>query len=206
MLVKPAVGFLNTDNDAQLVTDSKTIITSMTNNPHYPTPSPTLTAVTTATNDFSTALNNAADGGVTLTAIKNAKRKALVGLLRNLASYVQVACAGDMAALLSSGFPIQKPTRTPVGILPPPLAPQLQLGERSGDLVAFITPLANASSYTWRLALASAPEKNLRTLPTTAASITFSGLTPGEAYSVDVNAIGAAGPSNWSGTSVLMVV
>jgi len=32
----------------------------------------------------------------------------------------------------------------------------------------------------------------------TAASYTFSGLTPGVAYTIACNAVGAAGPSNWS--------
>ena len=206
MLVKPAIGFLNSDSDAQLITDSTTVLTSMTGNPHYPTPAPTLAAITAAIHDFSAALANAADGGITLTAIKNAKRKALTALMRNLASYVHVTCNGDMAVLLSSGFPVQRNNRTPVGILPAPVPPVLQLGGRSGDLVASVTPIANAASYNWRLALASAPEKNLRTVPTTAASITFAGLTPGETYSVDVNAFGTAGNSDWSGTSDLMIL
>jgi hypothetical protein len=32
----------------------------------------------------------------------------------------------------------------------------------------------------------------------TAANYTFSGLTPGATYTCAVNAVGAAGPSNWS--------
>ena len=206
MLVKPAIGFLTTDSDAQLVTDSQTIVNSMTNNPAYATPSPALASVTTAINDFSVAVSNAADGGTTLTAIKNAKRQALLGILRHLASYVHVACNGNMAVLLSSGFPTQKQNRTPVGILPAPVPPFLQLGGRSGDLVASVTPIPNCSAYTWRLALASAPATYLQTVPTTAASITFSGLTPGETYAVDANAFGAAGTGDWSDTSELMIL
>ena len=206
MVVKPSIGFVSADSDPQLITDSTAIVTAMTNNPSYASPSPALASVTTAINDFSVALNNAANGGTTLTAIKNTKRQALTALLRHLASYVHVTCNGDMAALLSSGFPTQKAVRTPVGILPPPVPPVLQLGARSGDLVASVTPIPNCSIYMWRLALDSAPETYVQTVPTTAARITFSGLTPGQNYSVDVNAIGSAGPSDWSDTSVLMVV
>ena len=158
MLVKPAIGFLMTDSDAQLITDSQTIVTSMTNNQAYASPSPALATVTTAINDFSVAVSNAADGGTTLTAIKNARRKALVASLRHLASYVHVTSNGDMAVLLASGFPTVKPNRTPVGILPAPVPPFLQLGGRSGDLVASVTPIPNSYTYTWRLALASAPD------------------------------------------------
>ena len=174
--------FIASDNDATLITDTTGIITGLTNNAAYPAPAPTLATVQTSLNDFSEAVAAAAGGGVALTSAKNAARTALAALLRELASYVHVACRGDLTKLLTSGFPIQKPTRSPVGILPPPAPPLLQLGGRSGDLVASITPLAHASSYTWRLALASAPETNLRTVATTAGNITFSGLTPGEIY------------------------
>ena len=105
MIVKPSVSFLNNDNDPQLVTDTETIVTALTGNISYPTPKPTLAAVTTAKVAFVTAMADAADGGITLTSIKNDKRAALVALLRQLASYVQVTCNGDLTVLLSSGFP-----------------------------------------------------------------------------------------------------
>ena len=206
MLVKPAIGFLNTDSDAQLITDSQTIITSMTNNPAYPSPSPALATVTTALHDFSVAVTNAANGGTTLTAIKNARRANLAGIIRHLASYVHVTCNGDMAALLSSGFLAVSQNRTPVGILPAPVPPVLQLGGRSGELTASVTPIPNCATYTWRLALASAPDAYLRTLRTTAASNVFAGLTPGQTYTVDVSAFGAAGQSDWSDTSAQMIL
>jgi hypothetical protein len=38
----------------------------------------------------------------------------------------------------------------------------------------------------------------------TAASYTFSGLTPGVAYTIAGNAVGAAGPSNWSNPASLI--
>ena len=38
----------------------------------------------------------------------------------------------------------------------------------------------------------------MQTTQTTAASTTFNGLTPGTAYSVEVNVVGSAGPSDWT--------
>ena len=206
MIIKPAVSFLRTDSDSTLVTDAETIVTSMTNNSAYPTPSPALAAITTAINDFSDAIANAANGGTERTAIKNTMRNALAALLRHLSSYVHVACNGDMAKLLSSGFPVQKPTRTPAGILPAPATPVLRLGGRSGDLVAITSPVANAYAYNWRVALSSAPDAYVQEIQATSARITFSGLTPGQLYLVDVNALGSAGPSDWSDSAELMVV
>ena len=206
MIIKPAIGFVSTDPDSLLVTDTKTIIVAMTSNPSYPSPSPTLASITTANSDFATAIADAANGGKELTAIKNAKRAALSALLRELASYVHVACKGDLAVLLSSGFPIQKPTRTPVGVLPPPVTPVLSLGSRSGEMDAYVKPITNASLYSWRVALASSPDTYVIEEQTTAASIVFDGLTPGQVYLVDANAIGSAGPSDWSDAAQLMVV
>jgi len=47
------------------------------------------------------------------------------------------------------------------------------------------------------LARADAPEVFVQTAQTTAASNVFTGLTPGVAYLVQVNAVGAAGPTDW---------
>jgi hypothetical protein len=206
MIVKPAIGFVRLDSDAQLLTDAQTIVTSMTDNAAYPAPSPALAAITAALNEFSAALADAANGGTGLTAIKNAKRATLGALLRELASYVHVACKGSMPNLLSSGFPIQKPTPTPAGILPAPAAPVLNLGARTGELTAFTLPVPNAYIYNWRVALLGKPTDYLQTDQTTAASDVFEGLTPGQIYLVDVNVVGSAGPSDWSDVAQLMVV
>ncbi len=198
MVVKPSIQFLNTDSDALLITDTQTIISDMTGNPAYVTPDPKLPDVQVALDDFTTALANAADGGLTLTSIKNDKRAALVALLRALANYVQVACNGDLTVLLSSGFPIQKPQRSPIGTLPAPVNLTVNLGSLSGQLNAAVPPVFGASVYNWRLTTSNAPTVVLQTAQTTGGRTTFSGLTPGVTYVAQVNAVGAAGPSDWS--------
>jgi fibronectin type III domain protein len=198
MVVKPSIQFLNTDSDALLITDTKPILTGMTGNPAYLDPDPKLPDVQVALDDFSTSLANAADGGLTLTSIKNDKRAALVALLRALANYVQVACNGDLTLLLSSGFPIQKPQRNPIGTLPAPVNLAVSLGPLSGQLNAAVPPVFGSSVYNWRLTTTTAPTVVLQSAQTTAGRTTFSGLTPGVVYVVQVNAVGAAGPSDWS--------
>lgn len=206
MTIKPAISFVRTDSDPQLLTDAQTIVTSMTGNAKYPDPKPPLAGITTAMNEYATAVANAANGGTELTAIKNARRATLSALLRELASYVHVTCRGDLAVLLSSGYPIQKPSRTPVGVLPAPTTPVLSLGARTGELTASTSPVPNGYIYNWRAALASAPEVYVQTTQTTAASDILDGLTPGQIYLVDVNVVGSAGPSDWSDAAQLMVV
>jgi hypothetical protein len=63
-----------------------------------------------------------------------------------------------------------------------------------------------ASVYNWRLTATNAPTVVLQTAQTTAGRTTFSGLTPGVAYTAQVNAFGAAGPSDWSNPVSKMAV
>ncbi len=205
MIAKASISFLTEDTDPQLSTRTTAILQALTNNATYPTPTPTLAAVTTALTTFNDALAAAAGGGVALTLAKNDARAALVALLRELAAYVQLTCKGDMTKLLASGFPTQKNGRAPVGVLPAPTV-TVKLGERTGDLAAKVDPLYGASTYHWRVSLASSPAAPVQTALTTAASNVFSGLTPGVVYQITASAVGASGPSDWSDPATQMVV
>jgi hypothetical protein len=206
MIVKAATAFLTSAGDDRLIADVQGAINGLTDNPNFATPSPTLNAVSIALGAFTTAVAEAVNGGREMTAIKNAKRAELVSLMRQLASYVTVTISGDLTVLLSSGFPYQKPVRTRIGILPAPVAPALKLGARSGQLDASVSPIYGAASYNWRVALASAPTMFVRTVQTTGGRYSFEGLTPGQTYNVEVNAVGALGPSDWSDPAASMAV
>jgi hypothetical protein len=206
MVVKAAIAFLSADGDNQLIGDVQGAINGLTNNPNFATPALTLAAVTTALAAFTTAVADAVNGGKEMTVIKKARRAELVSLMRQLASYVTVTSDGDLEKLLSSGFPYQKPVRTPVGNLPAPEVPTLRLPIKSGQLDAAITPIYGAASYNWRLALASAPAVFVQTAQTTGGRNTFEGLTPGQTYNVEVNAVGSNGPSDWSEPGTAMVL
>lgn len=206
MIVKPYISFLNYDSDGKLVLDVNAIIAAMTGNKYYLTPSPTLLVVIAALTDFTNARAAAADGGTTLTAIKKAKRAALVSLIRALALYVQATCNGDLAVLKSSGFPTQKPQPQPIGPLPAPANLTVVLGLKTGELAASVAPVFGAANYNWSVAAATAPTVELQAEQTTAAEITFAGLTPGLTYIVKVNVLGTAGPSGWTTSAPKMVV
>ena len=206
MIIKPSIQFLNFASDAVLITTTGGILTGMTGNVHYPTTAPTLPVMQTALDEFITSVSDAANGGVTLTSIKNDKRAVLVALLRQLANYVQANCKDDMTVLLSSGFPIQKPQRSPVGVLPAPGNLTVTLGARSGELNASAPPIPGAAIFNWRLTTAAAPSVIVQSAQTTAASNIFDSLTPGVVYNVEANAVGSAGPSDWSDPVPQMVV
>jgi len=197
-LVKPATSWLTTDSDALLINDTTVVLVGLTNNTViYPAPLPSVADTQTALDQFSDGVTAAADGGRALTARKNNLRLILVGMLRQQASYVAVACQGSLENLLLSGFPIQKPTRAPIGILPAPQNLNVVHGALSGSLDASVNPVFGASTYNWTCT-PNTPGAVALTGQSTAASFTFSGLTPGVSYSIACNAVGAAGPSNWS--------
>ena len=206
MNVKPAIGFLLADGQAPFTGKVRAILQQMAGNPNYPAPTPPLATVQTAFDAYKVATADAAQGGVQNTAIRNARRNELVALLRQLANYVSAVANGNLETLLSSGFPVQKPSRTPIGPLPAPFPPTITQGPVSGTLSAVSSPVYGATSYNWSLALASAPDTEVQTAQTTGARTLFSGLTPGQIYVICLNAVGAAGVSDWSDYGTLMVV
>ena len=206
MNVKPAIGFLTKDEQAPFTEKVTTIVEHLKNNPNYPTPTPALPAVETAFAAYKVATTDAVQGGLENTAIRDARRAELVALLRQLASYVNGTANGDMPKLLSSGFPVQKQVRTPIGPLLAPAAPVVTQGAVTGSITVAAPPVYGASSYNWSVALDSAPEVDVQTAQTTGARATFSGLTPGKVYLVSLNAVGAAGVSDWSDSGSLMVI
>jgi hypothetical protein len=212
MAISAAIGFINDDTDPQLLTDGDSIIQALTDNSTaLPAPDPTVAALTTSRDHYRDALTAAAGGGEAATATKNQMRKLFGNDLRREAAYVEkVANAanggnGDVAIVYLGGF---KPYKTPqpAGILDPPANLRLKQGAVSGTLGCRADAPDNASSFEWRYATAAAPNTYISGGITTACRTTLKGLTPGTTYTVQVRAIGAAGPSDWSDPAVLMVI
>ena len=122
----------------------------------------------------------------------------LGGVVRPLGYYVTIAANGDMAKLLSSNFPIQQPTRQKIGPLTTPTAPIATPGTMFGSVDAVTAVVYGAYAYTWQVAAVSAPTVVVAQASTTKTSASFTGLTRGVLYAVEVAAIGAAGQTEWS--------
>ena len=132
--------------DTDLIAFTRNVITLMTGNTHYPTPSPALTVITTAVNALETPVHDALDGGKIAIATRNAARAEMLSLLRQLAAYVTGNCNADLVLLLSSGFePVKAPS--PVGVLPAPENLRLSLTGISGELNLRFDRVPNAVNY-----------------------------------------------------------
>ena len=196
-LAKISLSFARaTDGNLVIFTDS--VISKMTNNAEYPTPTPTLASVQTSLTAFQDALAEAKDGGPSKTAAKNAAREVLMTKLRNLTLYVQMECGDDLAVLLTSGFEATK-TPTPAGILPAPQQVTLTQGPLSGTLDLRGRPVSNAGAYeAQKTTRIDNPGSWESVDQMTAARMQIEGLTPGKTYWARIRAIGSAGPGAWS--------
>ena len=176
----------------------------MTGNPTYPTPPVTLANLQTAKNDFTSKIAAAQAGGPADTAAKNNSRQSLVGMLRQIGSYVQINCNDNMALLLTSGFEAQSTNRAQI-VLAQPQALVLKNG-LAGQLVASVSPVKNTNMYEGRI---KGPTGDWMPSVFTGDSqhIIFDSLTPGTMYTVQVRSLGGStGQSDWSDPSSHMAM
>ena len=194
-------------SDALLITFVQAVIVAMTGNASYATPSPTLAAITTRLNNFIAAYANAADGGKTLTAIKNQLRDLLIADLRLLASYVEVTGNNDDAILLSSGFSIYGGPFSPRPLPEMPLNLRLSDGPLSGTVKARVNKVEFAVVYELRYTEDPfGPDARWNQLPaSTSTTIIVNGLTPARTIWVQIRSVNSKGYSNWSDPAMIIV-
>lgn len=186
-------------SDMELDNFAQGVINRITGNATYPTPPVTIANLQTAKNDFTMKVAAAHAGGPADTAAKNNSRQTLIGMLRQIAMYVQINCSDDMALLLTSGFEAQSTNRASV-TLDRPQGLVLKNGS-SGQLVASVSKVKNTNMYEGR---AKGPTGDWLPSVFTGDSqhISFDGLTAGTMYTVQVRSLGGAtGQSDWSDPS-----
>lgn len=190
--IKAGTGGLGPD---ALVQHTKHVETSMTGNASFPTPTPTVAAVTAQRLALETAIQNALPGAHAEIALRNEAARILRGLLTLLAQYVNSASNGDLAVALSSGFPEVR-RRAPIGPLPAPIDFRNVLTDYEGRVSLRWKGVRGSKLYhvyqqaaggSWELVgVTGKPRFNVDSL------------TPGTIYTFSVTAIGAAGESAYS--------
>lgn len=190
--------------DTDLIAFVRNVITLMTGNAQYPTPSPALTVVTTSVNAFETTVHDALDGGKIAIAARNAARVELLSLVRQLAAYVQGNCGADLVNLIGSGFEAVR-APSPVGQLDAPGNVRLLLTNMSGQLALRFDKVVNAANYSYQTATDDVGPWTDEKLSSNT-RVLIDGLTPGKTYWARVRANGTAGPSEWSNPATAMAV
>ncbi len=174
------------------------IIDGLTGNAAYPTPPVTTADLGKLQDAFRAAISAALDGGVTLTAVKNAAREDLLDGLHKDAMYVQTIARHDLAMLLSSGFEAASTNRSR-SPLPKP-AIQAVVNEVSGKLLMRGESLLNAHSYQAQMMAANNGNVWVDAGDFTGARrMEIGPVTPGTTYSLRYRAVGGTtGHSEWS--------
>jgi hypothetical protein len=165
-------------SEADLVQYVQAIILALTGNTYFPTPQPTLPVVTTALEELQDAMSKAANGGPADTAEKDLKRAALVVLLKQLASYIELVSAGNVAMMLSSGMKTSKEP-SPVGPLPKPSMFEAEVAGK-GMIRLLVNAIYGAKLYKFEYKQQGATEWTEVTV--TKSKLLLTGLERGKEY------------------------
>ncbi|MEQ1751376.1 MAG: fibronectin type III domain-containing protein [Prosthecobacter sp.] len=188
-------------SDHSLEETATAVLSKLYGNAAYPNPPVTLVVLQAALTAFSLSIAAALHGGPEETADKNNKREILIGLLRQLAGYVQENHNNDLATLLSSGFEAVSTNRASVQLTAPTIKDIIN--GMSCQLLVRVGPIDNAKCYEVRYALigpngAPGPWQT-GGLHTSSRSMPIGSLTPGGNYQFQVRAVGGStGYSDWS--------
>jgi len=129
---------------------------SMTANPNYATPSPTVAVMAAGIADFNQKLNAVVQARNALkeaTNLKDVSRANLENLYKLRAAYVQVMSNGNTALILNAGFPVRS-TPSPIGELPPPINLRVDLNGTVGKMILNWNAVHKARGYLLECAVA----------------------------------------------------
>lgn len=188
----------NKYSDEGISTYAQSIKNDLTDNPNFPSPSPTLTEIQKGIDELNIAIVNSKNGTKEDTVIKKNKRAALETLLKKLANYVQDTSNGDEAMILSSGFDIVRKA-APVGPLPRVTGIEITAGTSRGSLNLKWDVVENAYTYNIEYIEVPSSETSVRKrLSTSRSSITIPNLKRGQLYAFQIVAVGTDPTQNWS--------
>jgi len=185
-----------------LITYTQTVVTAMTNNPYFATPSPALTEVSAAGTALQAAETTAATRVKGAAVVRNDKLEALVTLLRQLQGYVQKTADADpengAAIIQSAGLRVRK---TPVR---KPRVFEAKPGAVSGSIEVIAATAARRASYEWQYST-DGGKTWIEAAPSLRAKTTITGLPVASSVQFRYRSVTKAGPSDWAQPIVALV-
>ncbi len=193
--------------DDKLVVAANTIIGAMTNNPHYPQPSPELADIQLLLDDFTAKLAASRKrGSPEDTALKKESKEPLAEALQQLAYYVNSVAKGHLSTLLSSGFPTN--SQGVSELVPMPVeAVRLSDGRQSGQVRLDFDKQTGVKVYEYRYRIWEGLEDEWsdRLSTTSSRGNIIAPLEVGLRYEVQVRAVNTKGAGDWSQTVSILV-
>ena len=181
---------------SHLITFLRNLITMITANPAYPTPTPTLAAFTAAVDDLQAKTQSAMNRGRTEVTARRAALRATLTLAKQLASYVQTNCNSDLGTLQSSGFNAIR-SRSPSVVPATPGNPRLEYNGISGTLIFKFGGDSNSRNFSVQHSENPVGPWTDHGL-STSTRVRLEELTPGKTYWARSRANGSAGSSDWT--------
>jgi hypothetical protein len=179
---------------ANLIVSAQTVIDSLTDNDNFPTPQPTIAALTTALEEFQAAVAVAKTGGPEQKSIRDDKKVILIDLLREEATYIELASAGDVTKMLSSGFEL---TKIPSTIGPLGKGQNFQVIPLGGGMLRLsLEGVKGARSYQFEIKKATDSEWTV--IPSSKTKVIVRDLQRGAEYIARVVPIGASDVREYS--------
>lgn len=184
------------------VAKARTIITSLTDNPNFATPSPTLAVLTSATDDLETAAATVQTTKAQLkTDVSNQddKEDFFDGVFSQLGGYVQSVAGDDETKIHSAGIDTKsaKGPTTSQPTLPQALTPTVS--DHDGEIDLSWDPVPKAKSYIIEVSVDPPTQTSWQHGGvSTKSRFTVTGLTSGTRYWFRVAAVSSGGQSGWS--------
>jgi hypothetical protein len=184
------------------VARARQMISALTGNPDFPTPSPTLAAATAVTDDLAQAFQDqevAKQVAATKTAAKNELEDIFDRTFSQLGSYVE-SVAGDNEKLIkSAGMDTRAASVASGGKPGTPISLNITNGDADGEIDLSWDPVPSAKSYVIEMSLDPPTATSWKhSGVSTKSSQTVNGLVGGTRYWFRVAAVGTGGQSGWS--------
>jgi hypothetical protein len=181
-------------------------VTMLTGNATYPTPTPSLAALTAACTELERCNTEVLFNGGKLA--HQAKRLAVATLermIKELAGYVQATSGGDKTKILSAGFDVRKPADR-IGVLAAPQALHARISDFRGCIALAWKGVGGTRMYQVYITEGDPKEATGWTMVavSTRTRILIDNLKTGQFYSFRVNAVGTAGESAYSEPAIAM--
>lgn len=189
-----------------LVAKSLTIETKMDGNASFPSPDPTLAAVTAKRQELETLMTKSSTGDREAIASRKVVFKELEAMLKKLAKYVSHLADGIENVILSSGFEVKKQRES----MPPvsrPEALKVLRSEKQGEVILRWNTSRGALSYIVETTTTDPANPSTlwnRDATVTRITHTVENLTPGTHYWFRACAVGRNGISAYSNVELIM--
>lgn len=193
-----SLGFVKS-SDGELNKFAVGVVNGLTSNADlFASPPVAPAALGTAQQAFEAAAAATEGGGEAQTAARDAARETLIGLLRQLALFVQQTAQGDQTKILAAGFQVANIGHHPQSPLAKAVILQIK-NEVSGQLLIRLQPEHNAIAYEGQMSTDGGKTWLPAGTYPQARRIVVEGLTPGTSYTFHFRALGGStGSGDWS--------